>query len=274
MSGKSFAKSFFVVLVTTSFCLGCSDTKDLQLKETKGQKCTKEISEVDKILNRLNEKTRQLQSYQCHLEYLVRQPLFEAQTLRKGNLYYQKGPKDSMLRINFDTIKQDDEPEDKEKLQFLFDGIWLTRIDYQLKEVKKHQLIDPNELDPNETIDAFDLISENFPIIGFTKTDKLKQQFDIKLIEPNEPEDFFHLRLKVKPDSVYKDDYTYIDFWIDKKLYLPSRLVVVSVDEEDISKLDFVNPKVNAEVKKEIFKLDVPKDFPKPEIIFLEKKSK
>ena len=31
-----------------------------------------------------------------------------------------------------------------------------------------------------------------------------------------------------KDDPVYKDDYTSIDFWIDKKLYLPAKIVAVS----------------------------------------------
>ena len=180
------------------------------------------ISNVDKILNRLNEKTKELQSYQCHLEYLVRQPLFEAQTLRKGSLYYKKGPKASTLRINFDTIKQDDEPEEKEKTQYLFDGVWLTRTDYQNKSINHDQLTLANA-----PVEPFEMVSRYFPILGFSGAEDLKKQFTIEHIKPKKKahDSPAQLRLTPRPDSRYKDDYTQIDFWIADKTHLPIKII-------------------------------------------------
>ncbi|MDH4240890.1 MAG: hypothetical protein OEW48_15135, partial [Phycisphaerae bacterium] len=75
---------------------------------------------------------------------------------------------------------------------------------------------------------------------------------------------------KVKPESEYKDKYTSIDFWIDKKLYLPARINAVST-EEDIYQIRLVKPKVNKKLDTKIFDFEIPNGFGK-EIIPLKKK--
>ena len=78
------------------------------------------------------------------------------------------------------------------------------------------------------------------------------------------------MHLKVKPTSIYKDDYTAIDFWIDKKSHLPAKIVAVST-EEDIYEIKFVKPKVNEKIDKKVFDVKVPNGFGE-EIIPLKKK--
>ncbi|MCJ7729358.1 MAG: hypothetical protein MUO27_05735, partial [Sedimentisphaerales bacterium] len=68
---------------------------------------------VDNILKDLQNAVSNLKSYQCKIEYLFSQPLLESKTQRKGLLYYAKSGDKSKLRINFDTLKQDEEPEQK-----------------------------------------------------------------------------------------------------------------------------------------------------------------
>jgi outer membrane lipoprotein-sorting protein len=220
---------------------------------------------VDEILQRLNENTGALSSYQCRVEYLFSQPLFESKSLRKGLLYYQRQPQGSKLRIDFQTLKQDDEKDQKYIEQYIFDGIWLTHIDYQIKEIKKQQLAEPNE-----PADAFALAAEHFPIIGFTQAADLKKDFEIKLAEPN---DIARLHLKVRPDSVYKDDYSSIDLRIDRKLNLPAQITAVST-EQDIYQITFIEPKVNQKIDKKVFEVKVPAGFGEPQIIPLDKKTR
>jgi outer membrane lipoprotein-sorting protein len=212
---------------------------------------------VDAILERLNKQTAELKSYQSRIEYKFSQPLLESETLKKGVLYYQRLDGKSALRINFQTLKQDEEQEQKYIEQYIFDGIWLTHIDYQIKEVKRYQ-----KAEPNEPVDAFELISKNFPIIGFSKVEDLKKEFEIRLVEQQggKEKNFIQLHLKVKADSVYKNDYTSIDFWIDKQSYLPAKIVAVST-EEDIYEIKFLQPKVNEKVDKKVFELKIPDGF-------------
>ncbi|MFZ0033982.1 MAG: hypothetical protein WAK60_03200, partial [Sedimentisphaerales bacterium] len=150
-----------------------------------------------------------------------------------------------------------DEEEQKYIEQYIFDGVWLTHIDYQIKEVKRYQ-----KAEPNEPVDAFELVSENFPIIGFSRVEDLKKEFEIGLVEKQggEAKDFIQLHLKVKAASIYKDDYTSIDFWVDKELYLPAKIVAVST-EEDIYEIKFLKPAVNRKIDKKIFEFEVPEGF-------------
>ncbi len=252
------------LLFTSSTCLAGDCAKSICPKPSENQKQT-----VDTVLKQLRQKTSELNCYQCRVEYLFSQPLFESQTLRKGALYYQKCGAKSKLRINFETLKQDDEKEQKQIEQYIFDGIWLTHIDYQIKEVKKRQLAEANE-----PIDAFDLAARNFPIIGFAGTDRLKNEFEITLAEQKESEkaEFIQLHLKVKPNSIYKDDYKTVDFWIDKKPGLVAKIVAVSV-EDDIYQIKLIKPKVNKKLKPEVFDFRIPEGFGQPQIIPLKKKT-
>jgi len=227
---------------------------------------------VEAILTQLQKKTRNIKSYQGQVYYEYRQPLLESKSVRKGVLYYAKLGKTSKLRVNFETIKQDDEEEREYKEHFIFDGVWLTQIDYQIKAVKLYQMTEVNQ-----PADAFELASKNLPIIGFSKIEDLKNHFEIKLIEPKEDEEknLLHLHLKTKPASSYSDRYSSIDFWIDKKLSLPAKVVAVTPQpEEDIYEIKLLKPKVNKEIDEKVFDVKIPPGFGEPEIIPLKKKEK
>lgn len=219
--------------------------------------------QVETILNQLKEKTNELKSYECQIEYLFSQPLLESQTLRKGVLYYQRNGEKTidgkrsrtMLRINFQTLQQDQDKEQKNIEHYIFDGTWLTHIDYQLKQVKRYQ-----QAEPNEPVDAFDLVGRNFPIIGFTNVDELKNEFDIKPAEQEQQDGLIHLHLKVKPNSTYKNDYTSIDFWVDRRLYLPAKIAAVSA-EGDVYRISFIRPEVNKKIDEKIFDFKIPDGF-------------
>jgi outer membrane lipoprotein-sorting protein len=89
--------------------------------------------------------------------------------------------------------------------------------------------------------------------------------------EPNSVSLFRHLHLTVRPDSLYKDDYTQIDFWVDRKIGLPSRIHAVTT-EEDVHEIRLIDPQVNAGVDPKVFHVDIPKGFTE-EKIPLEKKT-
>jgi hypothetical protein len=145
-------------------------------------------------------------------------------------------------------------------------------IDYQTEELKLKQLAEPG--DPNKPVDVFEMASKHLPLVGFTKIEELKEQFEVSLIEQKTPEskDFIQVHLKVRPNSIYKDDYIYIDFWIDRKLNLPAKVVIVTT-EEDIYEIKFLQPKVNKAVNKKVFDFKIPNKFGEPEIIPLKEKN-
>ncbi len=246
-------------------------------------------SPVDVVLDQLNAKTRELQSYECRIEHKYVQPLVESQTIRKGILYYIRSGGKSALKVDFTTIRQEDEKERKAFEQYIvldgswldspgrqLKGIWLAHIDHQLKEVKYYQLAEPG--DPNKPVDVFDQVSKNLPMLGFTGTEELKKQFEVDLVEQKKGEsaDFTQVNLTVKPNSVYNEDFRTIDFWIDNKVGLPARVRATKTEPEppygDIEEIRFLKPKVNKDVSRKVFEFKIPRGFGEPEIIPLKKK--
>ena len=106
----------------------------------------------------------------------------------------------------------------------------------------------------------------------------LEKQFEVELIGQKTPDagDFTQVRLKVKPNSVYKDDFLSIDFWIDKKVGLPAKVRAIKIEPEppngDIEEIKFLKPKVNKDIDAKVFEFKIPKDFGEPEIKPLPKK--
>ncbi len=248
------------------FSVGCTESVRCAA-EHQGccQKREKEQTNLS-YLNKLRKRTEELTSYECGIEYLYSQPLLESKTLRKGYLYYQKFGDKSKLRINFETLQQDDFKEQKERNQYIFDGVWLTVLDYRIKAAKLIQ-----QAEPNEPVNAFELARRNFPIIGFSSTEDLKKDFEIGPAEHQsfEGKDFVKFHLDVKAGSVYQEDYKSIDFWIDQELHLPAR-IIAETSEGDFYEITLKQARVNERIDENVFEVKIPKAFGEPEVIPLE----
>ena len=293
MSEIRVIKAVLVISWIAGTCWACGCAKGQEAQQPPPQPQQQQAPQqttdpVDAVLERLNKTTSELTSYEAQIEYKYVQPLLESESLNKGLLYYTRSDGKAALRVNFDTRKQDDEKEQKYIEQYVvldgaalthpaqqFKGIWLAQLDYQLKTVKYYQLAEPN--DPNAPTDVFELAARNLPMLGFTKTKDLKKEFEVSLVQPpkDAPADLIQVHLKVKPNSVYKDDYVSMDFWIDQKLGLPVRAVAVKTEPEppngEIQEIKFLNPKVNKGIDANVFELKIPKDFSEPEITPLSK---
>jgi outer membrane lipoprotein-sorting protein len=232
-----------------------------------GQTTVKDPNELDTVLKNLQQKAAELNAYQARIDYVVRQPLLESQQRRTGTLYYAKLDKRSFLRIDFATLQQDEEKEQKWMEQFLFDGVWLWHVDYQTKHVERRQMAEPNR-----AVDALALASRHLPVVGFSKVEDLQKEFEVQLVAgpPEETAALRHLHLTVRPDSVYKDDYVTIDFWIDRKIGLPIR-VAAATTEEEVHEIKLLDPRVNTVLERKTFQVEIPKGF-SVEVIPLEKR--
>jgi len=217
---------------------------------------------LDAVLNELHESAAHLTSFESKIRYVFSQPLLESKTVRTGKVYYKQASGRSYLRIDFQKMKQDDSPEQTYVEHFIFDGIWLTHIDYQIKSIQRHQVAEPNH-----PANAFDLAAGNMPIIGFSQVERLKEDFDISLVLPpsadaNQP---VELHCLVKPDSKFEADYQFIDFWIDTTQWLPTHVHAVTT-EEDVYEIYFEDRKTNLKLDDSLFEFKVPPGFPEPEI--------
>ncbi|MBN1507790.1 MAG: hypothetical protein JW955_13150 [Sedimentisphaerales bacterium] len=217
-------------------------------------------SPLETVLEGLHKKAVELKSYECKVDYVVTQTLLESKTRRSGNLYYARFDGRSYLRVDFLALQQDDEPQQEYREQVVFDGVWLQQISYKTESVERRQIAEPNK-----PVDAFALASRQVPMFGFSKVEDLHKQFEIDLAadEPAESSRFNHLHLKVKPDSIYKEDYSAIDFWIDKTVGLPARVFAVGAEEDvgETYEIKLLEPKANTGLDKSVFQVSIPVSF-------------
>jgi outer membrane lipoprotein-sorting protein len=219
-------------------------------------RCKKKVA-VNDYLEKLNERTRGLESYRCRLEYLFEQPVFESKSLRQGEFFYKKDAQRSLLRINFSTLKEDTSAARPYKDEYIFDGRWLTHIDYKVKQVKRYE-----QAEQGKQVDAFELVSRSFPIIGFNNVEDLEKQFDVTFAEQKETAaaGTAGLNFKPKAESKYSKDYVSIDLWIDLNEYLPSKIVALN-SEKDIYTINFREPAINKTIDNKIFEYKIPEGF-------------
>ncbi len=224
---------------------------------------------VDSVLAKLQASAEALVTYECRLDYLYWQPdMFDAKTLRKGHVFYKRASEKSLLRINFETLQEDEFDEQPYAEHFVFDGCWLTIINHVQKTVQKHEMAEPNQ-----PVNAFELAGGDMPIIGFSPTDDLKKEFDISLVEAKEEDGaLVKLHLKVKPESKYKDNYVSLDFWVSTEQWLPEKIDALT-KEEDIYQLRFTHAKVNSKISDKQFETRIPKGqgFAAPEVFPLKR---
>lgn len=252
------------IFLVSAVCIADTEPK---IKKTCQKACcakSKEkpqATEVAQILAKLRKSTDNLTSYQADIEYTIiydPEMMLDSKTLRKGNLSYIREKGSSKLRINFHTVKYDDDAEQNDRQDFFFDGVWLTKVDYKLKTV---DFIQQQKAD--NPIDAFEYIGENFPLVGFSRTEQLEKDFEITLPQQtNDPNSPIHLDMKVKKDSHYKDQYRHINFSIDKISFLPAAMVTTSTDDNKYD-IRLLNPKINKNIKNLVFKLETPAHFDK-----------
>ena len=240
----------------------CSKSESQPSKPPASEKQSPECNagEIEQILSKMNNATKQLKSCQAKISYLfIQDPdLLDSKTLQNGMLYYQKNNSHSQLRIRFDNIKQEDFDPEKRREEFLFDGVWLTRIDFKLKQIDRYQ-----KAPENKPIGVFDLISHNFPLVGFSDIDHLKKDFDIRLPEKSGGSNkSIRLLLTTKKGSRYENEYKKIDFRADGETYMPQQIIAYS-SQGDIYDIEFIELKINKKLEKAVFTIETPPDFRK-----------
>lgn len=244
--------------VLAAACCAVEKKEDADAKEA-SKNCPKD-EKLAKIFENIKKASENLKTCESEIAYLfIQDPdLIDSRTLRTGKLYYQKGTP-SLLRIRFETLKQDDFDAEKRVEDYKFDGVWFTKVDYKLKQVDLYQ-----QAPTDEPVGVFELINRQFPLIGFSGVETLQKDFDITLVENSdtEPNATIQLYLEVKKESKFSDEYKKIDFWIDSSTFLPSRIKAYKT-QDDVNDIRFLGTKINKNLKKAVFTIETPAHFSK-----------
>lgn len=119
---------------------------------------------------------------------------------------------------------------------YLFDGRWLYEVVERIGQVTQSEIAAPGQ-----TIDLFDLESTPFPLPFGQKKEAILKNFSVSLQapQPGDPPDTDHLLCEPKADSGFHGKYDSIEFFVNRKLHLPTRIVVSKSDGFESITADF-----------------------------------
>jgi hypothetical protein len=204
-------------------------------------------AQIKGIIEKLNQAVDNLKNLSAKIEYTHAQPLFDTQTVRTGRVFYIKDANFSALRINFLTIKQDQSKQQNYREDYIFDGMKLTKIDYQTKSAATEHLSKEKPIEP------FELVQDYFPIIGLAKSDEMIEQFDITAVQNT-------LFLTPKVNSRFSKTYKQVEIIINPDNNLPFDFSATTCEDEKITiKLSQID--TSKVIKKAVFDLVIPADF-------------
>ncbi|PKL51241.1 MAG: hypothetical protein CVV39_00245 [Planctomycetes bacterium HGW-Planctomycetes-1] len=206
-----------------------------------------EQAQIKGVIEKLNRAADNLKNLSAKIEYTHIQPLFDTQTVRTGRIFYIKDADFSALRINFLTLKQDQSKQQSYKEDYIFDGMKLTKIDYQAKSAATDRLAEEKPIEP------FELVQDYFPIIGLAKNNQMAEQFDITAVQNT-------LFLKPKENSRFFKTYKEIEIKISPDNNLPFVFSAITAEDEQITiKLSQID--TSKVIKKSVFDVIIPADF-------------
>jgi len=119
---------------------------------------------------------------------------------------------------------------------YLFDGRWLYEGIERLEQVTQREFAEPGE-----RIDFFDLETAPFPLPFGQKKESILRNFSVTLAEPaaTDPANTDHLICIPKPDGAFYRKYDQLEFFVQREVDLPVRIVVTKNDRMEINTAEF-----------------------------------
>lgn len=217
-------------------------------------------AEVRAILNRLERAGKTYESLKADLVYTVISPLTGDTRTRTGWVAFQNptgetsGSSSARFRISFKTLKLGNKPATDNRIDYLFDGRWLTIAKHTIKSMTRIQVAAKGE-----KIDALKIGEGPFPVPFGQKADNVIRMFETisRKTEKGDPEHTDYLKLVPRREHKEEINFTRLEMWIDRENNLPVR--IHSTDHnKNRTKVTFDDIKTDAEIDAGIFTMKKP----------------
>jgi hypothetical protein len=213
------------------------------------------------ILDRLEKAGEKYTTVQSDVVMHIRSPLTGDITERTGSVAYQKGTKDkkepSKFRISFETLQQDEGPRMKEKIDYIFDGQYLTEDNYKLKTRTRYQLAAKNE-----KIEPLKIGQGPFPMPFGQKTADILEYLTPVTRKPNKKDPKNTDYIKLLPNEKNKDrvNFVRLEMWVDKTTNLPVK-IVSKTKNKDVRTVTLTNTRTTVKIDPRLFNVKKPSGF-------------
>ena len=204
-----------------------------------------------KILRDLEAAGDKYRTVKADLDYQVLIPMLGDSERRTGYVAYSKGDANTpaRFRVSFHTLQLGDKAaKTVEKVDYAFDGQWLTVAKHKIKNITMYQLAAEGK-----KVEALKIGKGPFPVPFGQSATEMARYFVPTTRKPvkNDPKGTIYLRLTTRPEHAAEMPTTRMEMWIDAKTHLPVKLKsrdkdrkITTVEFKDIQTNKAVDPKV------------------------------
>jgi hypothetical protein len=210
-------------------------------------------SDLDTVLDALNARGRDLKNFTADVALHTLDNRTGEDSAQLGQVVFDGA--NSRIKVSFD--RKETEGADgkrmtqKQRLDYVLEGGWLTDRDYRKKLEVRRQV-----LKPGQQMNLLKLGEGPFPLpIGQDK-EEVKKQFTVTLIPPaaDDPKDTVHVKLVPKRGTQFEKRFKQIDVFVDAKTNMPARIDTLE-PAGTTRTTELKNVKLNPGVKPEDFAL-------------------
>ena len=214
------------------------------------------------ILDRLEKSGDKYATLRADITYHVHMVQVDDTEERTGYVAYQKKvektdkvePSPTKFHIQFKTLKLGEGAKTTEKVDYAFDGMWLTVAKHRIKNMTRYQVAAKGE-----TVEPLRIGRGPFPLPFGQKTADMLKHFRAVTREPTEGDPAGSDYLLLIPHATRAKDLSFVrlEMWIDRKTDLPIR--VVSKDKsKNVTTVDFRDIETDVTFKDSEFLLRKP----------------
>lgn len=208
--------------------------------------------QIDRILTQLEQRSDGLKDIRTKVVFVEEDRINLTVRKKFGEILFLITEPNPHFLIHFERTETDGLLGKRE--WYLFDGRWLYQAIERIQQVTKQEIAKPGE-----EVDLFDLETAPFPLPFGQKKEDILTNFAVTLSPraADDPENTDHLICIPKPQTRLHGKYDRLEFYIHRKLHLPSRVVVTKNEGLEINRADFpglAEKSINAGVKETDFR--------------------
>lgn len=218
-----------------------------------------------KLLDELERAGEKYEMIRADVEYVVEDADLGDRESRTGWVAFRKGrdaepgrePTPSKFRVSFATLQQGQGPKLSVKLDYGFDGQWLTIIRHRTKRVQRIQVAAKGE-----KVDPFRLGQGPFPLpFGQAAADVLERfRVSTRAVRPDEPKGTDYLKLAVRPQFQKEMNFKRLEVWVDAKSRLPAKIICLDYSDK-VTTVGFAKVQTHLKLDDSMFHMERPRGY-------------
>lgn len=180
-------------------------------------------SRIDTVLEQLEARGSTVKDLKCQVEYAVEDVLADDTFTKFGQIRYKQAEPNPVFYIYFERMNQGGHVN-RNREWYIFDGRSLWEIKEAAKNKIQHEVVAPGE-----KIDLFDIEESPIPIPFGQKKEQIQKNFAVVLMSPveSDPGNTDHLICQPKADSSLASEVERLEFFVERDLHLPVKIVSV-----------------------------------------------